>query len=457
MNDGFATTWDDTPVLLPERSRLYRLAPIGLGTALVESAASYIHRLAAAHGLPTWVLVRHELAPRFRRPSVALPNGHCDLFGPMGATINGNNPTAAEMASILEALTGQGGLINLTFKPWAWGLSTGRLIRRHQAWCPGCLEEWRAQGTVIYQPLIWSLENLQTCPAHECALEHQCRACGRSHTPLGRHHWNGRCPKCRAWLGGAVAAPAGLSEWQRFSAQETLFFMAAVSRPAVPPPESCFAANVAGVVETLFKGNRSAFVRVAGFHQRTVSAWTNGSQHPSLSSLMMLAYRFNPSPIEWLTKPRLAESCQIIRKVDLREIRPKLTRHSGETLRATLEEATRSTVEPPLSLAAVCRQIGAHQSYAAKRFPDLSKAICARFRTYNSIRKQVTDNFQKVITVSAVNQLLVEGRSLSYNQMAKVLPPSVSLRGRIAREEFKRYRSEVEQELQRVFGPAAGL
>ncbi len=40
--------------------------------------------------------------------------------------------------------------------------------------------------------------------------------------------------------------------------------------------------------------------------------------------------------------------------------------------------------------------------------------------------------------------------------MAKVLPPSVSLRGRIAREEFKRYRSEVESELQSVFGPAAG-
>lgn len=44
---------------LPSRSRLYRLAPIGLGTAYVESLTSYIIRLAEAHSLPVGYTLPH--------------------------------------------------------------------------------------------------------------------------------------------------------------------------------------------------------------------------------------------------------------------------------------------------------------------------------------------------------------------------------------------------------------
>jgi len=44
-------TWDLTLPLLPARSALYPLAPLGVGTPDVESMTSYLARLAAAHSV----------------------------------------------------------------------------------------------------------------------------------------------------------------------------------------------------------------------------------------------------------------------------------------------------------------------------------------------------------------------------------------------------------------------
>ena len=50
MNANNSQALDDSPLVMPPRSRLFNLNPTGLGTPAVECLASYIHRLAAAHG-----------------------------------------------------------------------------------------------------------------------------------------------------------------------------------------------------------------------------------------------------------------------------------------------------------------------------------------------------------------------------------------------------------------------
>jgi len=41
--------WDTSPLVLPRPTRLYSLAPIGVGTPMVESLTGYVVRLAEAH------------------------------------------------------------------------------------------------------------------------------------------------------------------------------------------------------------------------------------------------------------------------------------------------------------------------------------------------------------------------------------------------------------------------
>ena len=47
----------------PPRTRLYHLAPIGVGTPAVESLTGYLMRLAEAHCVSTGALVSAELLP----------------------------------------------------------------------------------------------------------------------------------------------------------------------------------------------------------------------------------------------------------------------------------------------------------------------------------------------------------------------------------------------------------
>ena len=51
---------------------------------------------------------------------------------------------------------------------------------------------------------------------------------------------------------------------------------------------------------------------------------------------------------------------------------------------------------------------------------------------------------------SAVNRLLHEGRSLSFYELVKVLPPHVSVRYKRVINEFKRLKQEAEDEMQAV-------
>jgi hypothetical protein len=189
---------------------------------MVECLSSFIHRLAEAHGLPTWVLVRRELAPHFQRKSILGSRGGCELLGKMGGAINGNNASALEAVQILESLTGHANLSGLTLGKLRTLVARRNILRNCQAWCPSCLDEWHQNEKSIYQPLSWLLSDLTFCPQHLCLLEDSCFECKRSHSPLGRYRWDGKCPKCSTWLGrkqSAVSAEATkpISQWDEFA------------------------------------------------------------------------------------------------------------------------------------------------------------------------------------------------------------------------------------------------
>ena len=68
-------------------------------------------------------------------------NGHCDLFGKVGITINGNNDTAREAVAVLQMLTGQPMVRDMTFCRLVGLVAAHRILRGTQAWCPTCLDE----------------------------------------------------------------------------------------------------------------------------------------------------------------------------------------------------------------------------------------------------------------------------------------------------------------------------
>lgn len=440
--------WDESPVAVPPRARLYRLEPIGLGTPMVECLSSYIHRLAAAHGLPTWVLVCRELAPRFQRKSILASNGHCDLFGKVGMTITGNNDTALEMVAVVQALTGQTMLRSMTFCLLGELVAEHRILRSTQAWCAACLEQWRKDSRSVYRPLIWMLSSLKTCPTHGCPLKDLCPSCGKQHASLCRYRWNGNCPKCCAWLGRPQRGDwrpdnTRLSAWEAFAASLLGRFVEAMQSLPDVLRKTTFSSNVMDLVQNRFDGNFSAFARVLQVHRSTAVDWATGTQRPSLASLVALAYCFGGEVMNWIIgkpDPAHLHDTRPIDPTASKSMRRPLRRHQPEIVHLTL--ARQAAEHPPPSLTLICKGLGVDQTVAKRLCPDLAAKIISRYRLYQAAGKRAHENFRKTVVRSAVNHLLAEGRTLSYNQLRKVLPPGVTARDKLVRSEFKRLRAE---------------
>lgn len=458
MKEEIQLNWDESPVFMPPRTRLYRLEPIGLGTPMVECLSSYIHRLAEAHGLPTWVLVCKELAPRFGQWSLLASNGHCDLFGKLGMTINGNNDTALEIIAILKKLTGYNDLSSLTFCRLGALVAAGRILRKTQAWCPECLEHWRGHGMPVYQPLVWMLSSLTSCPIHGCSIEERCSKCGKGHAPIGRYRWNGKCPKCSNWLGHSSsndkpASKTSVSMWCKFAAKALAQFMLDLQSLPDDVPQATFPSNVMDAVQNRFGGNYSALARTLHIHRITVFAWANGKQRPSPVSLVALAYCLGGKAMDWVARRIEPASLHPTRSIDgsvAQTVRRPLRRITTESVRAYLTSVLQAAEFPPRSFATVCRQFGVNQTVAKRRCPDLAEQFLSRYRVYQTEGKRTREKFRRIVVESAVNQLLTDGRTLSYNQLSKVLPSGMSARDRLVRLEFKRLRNVAEAEMQAV-------
>lgn len=118
LNDIYYELWDwETPVI-PERSPLFHLEPVGVGTPDVESLTSYLTRLAYEHCVPLVKLVLTEVAPRLKENYVQHPE-HTSLekiFGGRTHALNGVGTMAASLVQVLEALTLRSDLRFLTLR-----------------------------------------------------------------------------------------------------------------------------------------------------------------------------------------------------------------------------------------------------------------------------------------------------------------------------------------------------
>jgi len=187
---------DDGWQRIPARSQLYCLEPIGKGTDLVESATSYLSRVANAHTVSTWMLLKHEVAPRLFGSDAVLRNRLSELTATIGAACNGENATASKLVSILHTLTGRDDLGRTTMGFCRGFVASRFLVRVEQAWCPACLDEWKEEGREIYLPLLWNILAVRVCPRHGTVLNTKCRACRRSFHPLMAHSRPGFCHRC---------------------------------------------------------------------------------------------------------------------------------------------------------------------------------------------------------------------------------------------------------------------
>ncbi len=303
----------------------------------------------------------------------------------------------AEWVRITGKLTLYPDLRLLTMLPWAKVLSPKDLIRRSQAWCPFCYEEWERDKAVIYTPLIWSLEAVSLCPRHHTPLQEQCpyENCNRPIPLLAARSRAGYCAHCERWLGytyseqsarAAIQHHVGNAEWQKRVAAKVAELIALNAQLPLSLESDRFAVAVGAYLEEVTDNNVSAAARQLRVSRRTIRDWKNDIQKPQLSSFLKFCSICGISPLHLFTENfSVAEPSgtnQITTAISGQEVKKHYRVFSIEELKRMLEEELHSDAYPPPPMSRVAKKLGYDHSFLHRHLPQLCRAISSKFEKY---------------------------------------------------------------------------
>lgn len=290
---------------IPPRSRLYGLEPCNVKTIWCESLTGYLNRLGWAHGVSPRDLVAQELVPSFTsKPWLRSSPGLVTVFSRKGGamSLNGMGTFALEGIRLLEQLTMRSDLHLLTFDSWIGNLPLSRNIRPVPAWCETCYVEWRERGSLLYQPLLWMLPVVTLCPRHKRWLTEQCPQCHKQQSVIATSKTKpGECTQCGFSLGSsskAVAEPEvdqKTADWQNWVIN-TLEILRLTSLFSGPLHWATFFSHFASGMES--KGAFSKLARITDIKRGVLYRWMEGSDQPSLESMLYLCYVCGVTPQE---------------------------------------------------------------------------------------------------------------------------------------------------------------
>jgi hypothetical protein len=280
--------WDLAEPILPQTNLLYRLTPFGLGTAYVESLTSYLTRLAEAHVVSVWRFILHVLSPV--RPG-RIPRSDTRYAYP----VNGLGKDSEIILRALEAATHRSDLHLLTLSALEGIISHPNTFRTTEAWCPGCLEQWRTAGVPVYSPLLWAIRIVTVCPVHSHPLVDRCPHCHSQFAPLKARAWLGHCSVCAKWLGFGDLPTTKITPDNE---QYDLWVATAVGQVLAAMPDmqrvdllATLRANLQRCLNQTEGATKQYLATLAGAAPCAFNAWVSGRIKPTLDHLCRLSYQ----------------------------------------------------------------------------------------------------------------------------------------------------------------------
>jgi transcriptional regulator with XRE-family HTH domain len=280
--------WDLAEPILPRTNLLYRLTPCGLGTPYVESLSSYVTRLAEAHVVSVWRFILHVLSP--------VRTGRIPRCGTRYAyPVNGLGKDSEIILRALEAATHRSDLRLLTLSALEGVISQPNTFRTPEAWCPGCLEQWRTAGVPVYSPLQWAVRIVTVCPVHSYPLVDRCPHCHSRFARLKARAWLGHCSICAKWLGFGDLPTRKITQDNE---QYELWVATAVGQVLATMPDLQQVDLLAALRDNLQRclnqtegATKEYLATLAGAAPGAFSAWVSGRIKPTFDHLCHLSYQ----------------------------------------------------------------------------------------------------------------------------------------------------------------------
>ena len=402
-------TWAVVPVVFTPPSRLYSLDPIGIGTPRVESFASYIMRLAAAHSVSPLDLIRDEFAAE-----VSATFGDARRIGTsVHDKFNGTGRSTSTWVEAVETATKRNDLRYLTLLAFKDLISRKTLFRYHRAWCPLCYRAARESSRPIYDLLVWSIRSVQCCAVHNQALQTKCPGCNRPVKAFGRASVPGYCSGCGEWLGSDQmedhrGAP---TEYQRWSADfvGTLVANSGRAEGQLLPDNVRRALPLSA--DAMAGGNRSRLAKCASIRHASFDGWFCNGRAVALEAILHVWHELKLTASALLGE---VDSTQVtappLISVEDRHGRP---RRSRDVLRAELVSIADNSSH--CGLPDVARRLGYTSTV---RLYAVDKDLCDRIASEQRKHPFKTAGVQPIADPATIEKALA-------GSLANPNPPSV--------------------------------
>jgi transcriptional regulator with XRE-family HTH domain len=354
-----------------ERTFLYNIEPIGIGTPYVESLTSYIIRLADAHCVKTGTLISRIYAPYLQKDYLTKISIRGGGFFETANGINGVGKLAMEFSQLTNELTGRSDINETTLEQWSALLPNRGLLNKTKFWCPLCYEEARINEEVIYDQLIWNFQLVDTCMKHNTLLINSCVSCGSTILIIDRESAPGICSKCGSWLGSNSTLNRNTSE----SIVNTSLIgdLLAVSERNLPLGTAL--ESLRFYMKEYFGHSKSKAASLLMVPKSTLNTWISGKSHPNIRYLVQICNVMGLSIIQFLQRATPAvESCSPKYNVSVKRTYDHLK------IKNILDNAIE--MKEPVSISEIARRIGCDRKLLSRKYKVECEEIKNNHSTY---------------------------------------------------------------------------
>lgn len=339
-------------------------------------------------------------------------------FSTHAKAINGTGVIARDWVDVLESLTLRKDLKFLTMLPWADVFPLRGLFRPTRAWCTTCYQEWRENNQVVYDPLIWTLRDVEVCTRHLRFLKSKCQRCANVLPWLSRCAMPGYCSKCGNWLGLdsenrfiEIVPDESALAWQTWVV-EKLDEMIASAAYLQSPSREKIAKGISRCIDQVTEGTMNKFSCLIEKRKNTVWGWQHGKTRIPMNDLLRICHLVKISLVDFLhTDFVVSQRTQWIPAIPpISGVIPR--RHAPRPFdREEVERLLCSalTESPPVSMKAVASRLNTNKRFLYNHFSQLCKAISTRHAAHQkACYKQIRSQREKDRTQVA-NELQAEG------------------------------------------------
>lgn len=369
----------------PPRSRLYSLAPIGVGTPMAEGLLSYVIRLAGAHGVGPRRLIRDELMQAC--PALAKYRRAGPFFKSTTRSVNGLYRFGEYFVEAVEKLCCQEvGMLTLLPLKGLLPFNGPGLFPQNPRWCPACYGEMLASRTDIYQPLAWSLDLYRVCPRHRIDLADRCPACGSVQEVIPRTPMIGFCCQCGTWLGQAQGEQSQLDPMEVWFARAIGEIVAELPVFKDWATRQRFVHQVGRAIDVFAGGSRRQFCLRLGLPKLALQYLFSSDKRPTLSLWLEIAYGLDVGPVRFIKEDFDVAASSLPSRTTVGKLRCRAKKNVlSPKRRQAIERNLKAVAEAGEGRLPVCelaRRWHVTRSCLRYLWPELCRRVSADYKAY---------------------------------------------------------------------------